>query len=70
MPPRNVWSTGDLLVMGDIESGRLCRLLPDHQCRRQPLYITYASRRRLPHRTRAVMDFPVKLIQEDPHMKL
>jgi DNA-binding transcriptional LysR family regulator len=59
-----------LLVMNDIESGRLCRLLPEHQCRRQPLYITYASRRRLPHRTRAVMDFLVKLIQEDPHMKL
>jgi DNA-binding transcriptional LysR family regulator len=63
-------SLSHLLVMADIESGRLCRLLPDHQCRRQPLYITYASRRRLPHRTRAVMDFLVKLIQEDPHMKL
>jgi DNA-binding transcriptional LysR family regulator len=59
-----------LLVMDDIESGRLCRLLPDHECRRQPLYITYASRRRLPHRTRAVMDFLVQLIQGDPHLKL
>lgn len=59
-----------LLVMDDIASGQLCRLLPDYECRRQPLYITYASRRRLPHRTRAVMDFLVKLIQEDPHMKL
>jgi len=45
-------------------------LLPDHQCRRQPLYITYASRRRLPHRTRVVMDFLVELIQQDRHMKL
>jgi DNA-binding transcriptional LysR family regulator len=59
-----------LLVMDDIENGRLCRLLPEHECRRQPLYITYASRRRLPHRTRAVMDYLVELIQEDPHMKL
>lgn len=59
-----------LLVMQDIESGRLCRLLPDYPCRRQPLYITYASRRHLPQRTRAVMDFLVALIQEDPHMKL
>jgi DNA-binding transcriptional LysR family regulator len=59
-----------LLVMADIESGRLCRLLPDHECRRQPLYIAYASRRRLPHRTRAVMDFLVQLIQEDPYLKL
>ncbi len=59
-----------LLVMNDLENGRLCRLLPDHQCRRQPLFIAYSSRRRLPHRTRAVMDFLVKLIQDDPHMKL
>ncbi|TKC92741.1 LysR family transcriptional regulator [Polyangium fumosum] len=59
-----------LLVMDDIGSGRLCRLLPDHQCRRQPVYITYTSRRHLAQRTRAVMDFLVELIQEDPHMKL
>jgi DNA-binding transcriptional LysR family regulator len=59
-----------LLVLEDIERGRLRRLLPDHECRRQPLYITYASRRRLPHRTRAVMDFLVDLIQADPHMML
>lgn len=59
-----------VLVMDDIESGRLCRLLPEHECRRQPLYIVDASRRRLPHRTRAVMDFLVQLIQEGPHMKL
>jgi DNA-binding transcriptional LysR family regulator len=59
-----------LLVMDDIASGRLCRLLPDHECRRRPLYITYASRRHLPHRTRVVMDFLVELIQQDPHMKL
>jgi DNA-binding transcriptional LysR family regulator len=58
-----------LLVMDDLASGRLCRLLADHECRRRPLYITYASRR-LPHRTRAVMDFLVALIQGDPHMRL
>ncbi len=59
-----------LLVMDDIESGRLRRLLPVHQCRREPVYITYTSRRHLPHRTRAVMDFLVELIQQDPHMRL
>lgn len=67
---RGIANLSHLLVMDDIESGRLCRLLPDHQCRRQPLYITYTSRRHLPHRTRAVLDFLVELIQEDPHMKL
>lgn len=59
-----------LLVTEDIAQGRLCQLLPNYSLRRQPLYITYASRRRLPHRTRAVIDFLVKLLQEDPLMKL
>jgi DNA-binding transcriptional LysR family regulator len=59
-----------LLVSEDIANGRLVQVLPDFKFRRQPLYITYASRRRLPHRTRAVIDFLVKLLQEDPHMKL
>lgn len=59
-----------LLVTDDIANGRLCQLLPELTCRRQPLYITYASRRSLPHRTRAVIDFLVKLLQEDPQMKL
>ena len=59
-----------LLVMDDLEKGRLRRLLPELQLRRQPLFIAYASRRRLPHRTRAVIDFLVKLLQEDPLTKL
>ena len=59
-----------LLVTEDIANGRLCQLLPDFQLRPQPLIITYASRRRLPHRTRAVIDFLVKLLQEDPLMQL
>ena len=58
-----------LLVEDDIQSGRLCRLLPNHQCR-QPLFVAYASRRRIPHRTRAVIDFLCELIQDDPHMRL
>lgn len=59
-----------LLVEDDIASGRLHRLMPGFEFRRQPLFITYASRRRLPHRTRAVIDFLVKLLQEDPQMRL
>jgi DNA-binding transcriptional LysR family regulator len=45
-------------------------LLPDFHLRRQPLYVTYKSRRSLPHRTRVVIDFLVKLLQEDPQMQL
>jgi DNA-binding transcriptional LysR family regulator len=59
-----------LLVSEDVANGRLCQLLPDFPLRRQPFHITYASRRGLPHRTRAVIDFLVKLLQEDPQLKL
>jgi DNA-binding transcriptional LysR family regulator len=58
-----------LLVSEDLANGRLRQLLPEFECRRQPLYITYASRRSLPHRTRAVIDFLVKVLQEDPLMR-
>lgn len=58
-----------LLVSEALENGRLRELLPEFECRRQPLYITYASRRSLPHRTRAVVDFLVKTLQEDPLMQ-
>lgn len=59
-----------LLVEDDLASGRLHRLLPDYELRKQPIFITYASRRRLPHRTRVLIDFLVKLFQEDPRLRL
>lgn len=59
-----------LLVEHDLASGRLRRLLPDFQFRRDPIVIAYASRGRLPHRTRAVIDFLVQLLQEDPLLRL
>ncbi|RAH96388.1 LysR family transcriptional regulator [Acuticoccus sediminis] len=59
-----------LVVQEDIEAGRLRRLLPQFEFRRQPLYITYAPGRRLAYRTRAVIDFLVRVFQSDPLMKL
>jgi Transcriptional regulator len=59
-----------VLVSDDIAAGRLCQLLADQPLRRHAIYITYASRRRLPHRTRAVIDFLVRSFQTDPEMRI
>lgn len=58
-----------VLAADDLASGRLVQVLPDHPLRRHPVYVTYASRR-LPHRTRAVIDFLVRLFQADPRMRI
>ena len=67
---QGIASLSHLLVADDIQHGRLRQLLPQFAFRRAPVYITYPSRRRLPHRTRAVIDFIVMLLQQDPQMKL
>jgi DNA-binding transcriptional LysR family regulator len=59
-----------LLVTNDIADGRLCRLLEKYSCRRHPLYVVYPSRRALPPRTRAVIDFLAEVLSEDPVMSL
>lgn len=59
-----------LLVAEDVTAGRLIRLLPDYQFRRRPLYIVYPSRRSLPTRTRVVIDWLIKVLNEDPKLKL
>lgn len=59
-----------VLVSEDIVAGRLRQLIPEQPLRRHPIYITYASRRRLPHRTRAVIDFLVRSFQTDPEMRI
>jgi DNA-binding transcriptional LysR family regulator len=48
------------LVINDIRSGRLYRLLPNYSVRRRPVHIVYPSRRFLPQRTRLVIDFLVE----------
>jgi DNA-binding transcriptional LysR family regulator len=67
---QGIASLSHLLVTDDIENGRLRQLVPQFAFRRAPVYITYPSRRRLPHRTRAVIDFIVTLLQQDPQMKV
>lgn len=59
-----------VLVADDVAAGRLCQVLPDFHLRRHSVYITYASRRRLPPRTRAVIDFLVRSFQSDPEMRI
>ncbi len=59
-----------LLVSEDVKAGRLVRLMPRYQFRRRPLYIVYPSRRSLPTRTRVVIDWLIKVLNEDPKLKL
>jgi len=47
----------DPLIVNDIRSSRLYRLLPDYSTRRQQILLVYPSRRHLPPRTRVVIDF-------------
>ena len=67
---QGIASVSHLLVADDIRLGRLVQLLPDYVFQRAPVYITYSSRRRLPQRTRAVIDFLVTLFQQDPMLSL
>jgi DNA-binding transcriptional LysR family regulator len=50
---------GDALIVNDIRSGRLYRLLPPYSARRRQAYVVYPSRRHLAQRTRLVIDFLV-----------
>ncbi|HVY16580.1 MAG TPA: LysR family transcriptional regulator [Rhodopila sp.] len=50
----------EALIMNDIRSGRLYRLLPEYTARRRPAFVVYPSRRFLPQRTRVVIDFLVQ----------
>ncbi len=55
-----------LIVREDVESGRLSHLLPQYRPRRYPIYIDYPSRRNLPARVRAVIDFLHQIAKDDP----
>jgi DNA-binding transcriptional LysR family regulator len=65
---RGIALLSHLLVSEDIEKGRLRRLLPEYPSRRFPLYVAYPSRRGLPPRTRAVIEYLAELLGEDPAM--
>ncbi len=46
----------EALIVDDVRSARLYRLLPDYQTERLPSYLLYPSRRHLPPRTRVVIE--------------
>ena len=55
-----------LLVADDISAGRLRVLMPAFPPARFPLTVVYPSRRNLPPRVRAVIEFLSEIIQADP----
>jgi len=58
-----------LLVADDISAGRLCALMPAFPPARFPVTVVYPSRRNLPPRVRAVIEFLSEIIQADPAMR-
>ncbi len=54
----------EALVVDDVRSGRLYRLLPNYQYERDPAFILYPSRRHLAARTRVMIDFLVDQMSE------
>src|ERR1700730_299383 len=58
-----------LLVTEDIKSDRLRILMPSFLPARFPLTVVYPSRRNLPPRVRAVIEFLIEIIQADPAMR-
>jgi DNA-binding transcriptional LysR family regulator len=58
-----------LLVADDIGAGRLRVLMPAFPPARFPLTVVYPSRRNLPPRVRAVIDFLREVVQADPAMR-
>jgi DNA-binding transcriptional LysR family regulator len=58
-----------LLVADDIKAGRLRVVMPAFPPARLPLTVVYPSRRNLPPRVRAVIEFLSETIQADPAMR-
>jgi DNA-binding transcriptional LysR family regulator len=58
-----------LLVAEDIKAGRLQVVMPAYAPARFPLTVVYPSRRNLPPRIRAVIEFLSQLVQADPAMR-
>lgn len=57
-----------ILAGPDIAAGRLINLMPDFPPARLPITLVYPSRRNLPLRVRALMDFVVEAVREDAQM--
>jgi DNA-binding transcriptional LysR family regulator len=58
-----------LLVGDDISAGRLRILMPAFPPARLPLTVVYPSRRNLPPRVRAVIEYLNEIVQADPAMR-
>ena len=58
-----------LLVADDISAGRLRVLMPAFPPARFPLTVVYPSRRNLPPRVRAVIEYLSEIVQADPAMR-
>ena len=58
-----------LLVADDISGGRLRVLMPAFPPARFPLTVVYPSRRNLPLRVRAVIEYLSEIVQADPAMR-
>jgi DNA-binding transcriptional LysR family regulator len=65
---RGIALVSHLLALEDIQKGRLQALMPEFPPRSFPLSVVYPSRRNLPLRTRAVIEFLTEVVRADPAM--
>jgi DNA-binding transcriptional LysR family regulator len=54
----------EYLIVDDVQAGRLRRVLPEYTSETLPAYLVYPSRRHLPSRTRAVIDFLIDEVHQ------
>src|SRR6266404_3620854 len=65
---RGIALVSHLLVLEDIQKGRLQALMPEFPSRSFTLSVVYPSRRNLPLRTRAVIEFLTEVVRADTAM--
>lgn len=56
---KSIWDVAE-----DIESGRLCQILPQYQSQAAPLHAIYPHRQHVPPRVKVFIDFLIKNIRE------
>jgi DNA-binding transcriptional LysR family regulator len=57
-----------ILVVADIEAGRLVHVMPQFPPSRLPINVVYPSRRNIPLRVRTALDFLVEAVRQDAAM--
>lgn len=57
-----------IVAQPEIDAGRLVRLMPNHPPSRLPINVVYPSRKNVPSRVKAVLDFLVEAVHADPLM--